>query len=228
MFTYDETATVDPAAAGRGGPWRRPPEKPLKRDTLGNALGGIRLAEIAVPSRRRARNCAASAARLPFDAATLNQLYPTHADYVAKVTKVSQDLVKAGFLLPAERRRRSPRRADRSMDRSSRADRSARTFASFRPTPRRCCWPTRRVSRDQDGDALVKIVDGATKAIAEGYTLGRTRAPNRNSRPPQRCLQAYVDKVQASRTRGNMPVETETLLVDQAKTLIEALRKLST
>jgi hypothetical protein len=33
---------------------------------------------------------------------TLSRRYPSHADYVAKVTRVSRDLVARGFLLPIE------------------------------------------------------------------------------------------------------------------------------
>ena len=60
----------------------------LQRDEHGNALGGIRLAEIAVPvANESAQGCGLGGTHLPFEAATLNRLYPTHADYVAKVTR---------------------------------------------------------------------------------------------------------------------------------------------
>jgi hypothetical protein len=96
MFTYDEAA----AGSGRTG---GPPEKPLKRDEHGNALGGIRTAEIAVPvARETAELCGLGGTHVPFDSATLNALYPTHADYVAKVTAATQAAVKAGFLLQAD------------------------------------------------------------------------------------------------------------------------------
>ncbi len=78
----------------------------------------------------------------------------------------------------------------------------------------------------RDGDTLVKIVDEATRAIAEGYTLGTDPRAKQKFTDAAALLQEYAEKVQASRARGNMPVETETLLVDQAKTLMELLRKL--
>ena len=49
MFAYDETATVDPASRDEAGAAAARRKSPWKRDTHGNALGGIRLAEIAVP-----------------------------------------------------------------------------------------------------------------------------------------------------------------------------------
>ena len=39
----------------------------------------------------------------PFDAAQLAALYPTHQDYVDKVTAAADAAVDAGFLLPADR-----------------------------------------------------------------------------------------------------------------------------
>ena len=37
-----------------------------------------------------------------FDAATLASLYPTHASYVAAVKKVTEDNLKAGYILKAD------------------------------------------------------------------------------------------------------------------------------
>src|SRR5206468_1178677 len=109
LFTYDETAAAPPstgagqARGGAGGRGGGPPEKPVKRDEHGNALGGVRTAEIAVPvAKESAELCGLGGTHVPFDAATLNKLYPTHADYVAKVTRASQDLVAAGFMPPAD------------------------------------------------------------------------------------------------------------------------------
>jgi hypothetical protein len=234
MFAYDETATVPPPApapegGGRGRGRGGPPEKPLKRDSHGNALGGIRLAEIAVPvAKESAELCGLGGTHLPFDAATLNQLYPTHADYVAKVTKVSEDLVKAGFLLQAD--------AAQTIDKARRSIHGSQLTcgplcADVRQFPTN---PSSTLLANQaaylvikDGDALVKIVDEATKAIAEGYTLGSDPRAKGKFAAAAALLRTYVEKVHASKARGNMPVETETLLVDQAKTLIDAVKKLS-
>ena len=235
MFTYDETATLpDPAPAtgttagrGRGGP----PEKPLKRDALGNALGGIRLAEIAVPvAKESAELCGLGGTHVPFDAATLNQLYPTHADYVAKVTAVSQDLVKAGFLLPAD--------AEQTIAKARRSIHGSQLTcgplcADVRQFPAN---PSSMLLANQtaylvikDGDALVKH-----RGRGDEGDCGRLHARHGPARQTEiRGRRGAVSRntptrSSASRARGNMPVETETLLVEQAKTLMESLRKLST
>lgn len=78
----------------------------VKRDMYGNALGGISLAEHAVATATNdginagnARFCILYGSYAPFDEATINKLYPTHADYLQKVIEVSEANVKAGFLL---------------------------------------------------------------------------------------------------------------------------------
>jgi hypothetical protein len=168
MFTYDESAPTppaitaapppaaagaDPAAAaaargGRGGGGRGgPAEKPIKRDELGNALGGIRLAELAVPvAKESGELCGLGGTHVPLDAETIRRLYPTHEDYVAKVTAVTRQLVASGFLLPAD--------AAQTVDKARRsiygclssAVRCVRTSVSFPATRHRCCSPTRRPS----------------------------------------------------------------------------------
>ncbi len=75
------------------------------RDEHGNALGGIRLAAHVVPTATNSGMntgsgfCRLYGAHEPFDAATLARLYPTRADYVAKVQSVVRKNVAAGYLL---------------------------------------------------------------------------------------------------------------------------------
>ena len=65
----------------------------IARDARGNALGGIRTPAVDVPISRldgtlapgKSVICSLFGSRAPFSAAKLQQLYPTHADYVAKV-----------------------------------------------------------------------------------------------------------------------------------------------
>ncbi len=92
-----------------------PPEQPLlaisgspvdiERDPFGNAIGGVRLPELEVPTKQygpfglptvshRLRGFA-----LPFDDAMLRARYPTHDDYVAQFTAATDVAVDAGVLL---------------------------------------------------------------------------------------------------------------------------------
>jgi hypothetical protein len=84
------------------------PPATAARDKFGNALGGIRLAEHAVPTATNTGlNSGAGFCRLygshePFDAATIASLYPTHAAYVTAVRDVTQRALKAGYILKVD------------------------------------------------------------------------------------------------------------------------------
>jgi hypothetical protein len=85
------------------------PPAVIARDKNGNSLaGGIRLAEIAVPTGvNTGQNSGAGFCRLygthqDFDAATVNALYASHAAYVAAVKDVTERNLKAGYILRPE------------------------------------------------------------------------------------------------------------------------------
>jgi len=75
------------------------------RDAYGNALGGIRLAEHAVPTATNtgvnsgSSFCALYGTHIPFSAQLLAQLYRNHGAYVSAVAHVTNDNVAAGYLL---------------------------------------------------------------------------------------------------------------------------------
>jgi hypothetical protein len=81
-----------------------PPIK-IARDANGLALGGIRLAEVAVPTAiNNGTNtgpgaCARWGYYKPMDISMLNKLYPTHETYVNAVERVANENLKAGFIL---------------------------------------------------------------------------------------------------------------------------------
>lgn len=78
------------------------------RDAHGNALGGIRLAEHAVPiATNTGMNggpgfCLLNGSNVPFGNAKLRDLYWTPGLYVHKVTQVTLDNLKAGYITPAD------------------------------------------------------------------------------------------------------------------------------
>ncbi|MDC1423492.1 alpha/beta hydrolase domain-containing protein [Gammaproteobacteria bacterium] len=91
------------------------PSVEFSRDEFGNVLGGIRLAEHAVPTAKNTglnngnnRFCFLYGSHEPFDSATLNALYPNKAAYVERVNAVVEQNIQEGFILPAaaERTRR--------------------------------------------------------------------------------------------------------------------------
>ena len=97
------------------GPWVRAVESiigasrtclhPRRRDTLGLARGGIRLSAVAVPTALNIGTntgpgaCARWGYYKPFDLPNLNKLYPNHEAYVSAVKRVTNENLRAGFIL---------------------------------------------------------------------------------------------------------------------------------
>jgi hypothetical protein len=100
------------------------PELEFARDSYGNILGGIRLAEHAVPTARNTgMNSAANGgsgfcflygSHEPFDAVTLRSLYPSRDAYIEAVRSVAEQNVEAGYILP-EAAARTVREAEQAV-----------------------------------------------------------------------------------------------------------------
>lgn len=113
---------VPPPVAERIRVRRALPEVEFARDEYGNVLGGIRLAEHAVPTARNTgmnsgtsnRFCFLYGSHEPFDQDTLRALYPSKARYVEMVEAVVEGNLAAGYILPfaAERTVREARERD--------------------------------------------------------------------------------------------------------------------
>jgi hypothetical protein len=101
---------TEPPTAPRLRVARLMPDLQLARDERGNVLGGIRLAAHAVPTATNtgmnrpaeggSRFCGLYGSHEPFDAATLKQLYPTRAGYIAAVRQVVGQNLADGYILP--------------------------------------------------------------------------------------------------------------------------------
>ncbi|MBU2074078.1 MAG: hypothetical protein KJ938_06550 [Actinobacteria bacterium] len=75
------------------------------RDADGNVLGGLRLPPIEVPvATYRSTDCELGGITVPFDPLTLQQRYPTYADYERRLRKASDRAVRKGWLLPVDAR----------------------------------------------------------------------------------------------------------------------------
>ncbi len=85
------------------------PPAAIARDQPGNARGGIRTPQVDVPIHTLSGEgqtgsgfCFLFGTTTPFDAATLQALYPTHDTYVSAILKATRAAIKAGFLLKAD------------------------------------------------------------------------------------------------------------------------------
>ncbi|MDQ1385307.1 MAG: hypothetical protein QOG65_2686, partial [Actinomycetota bacterium] len=83
----------------------------IRRDALGNAIGGVRTAANDVPVAALSGAagdgssvlCGLFGSTKPFDAATLARLYPNRASYLAKVDRATDKAIASGYVLPADR-----------------------------------------------------------------------------------------------------------------------------
>lgn len=83
----------------------------IARDSLGLALGGIRLSELAVPTARNVGvnsgpgACVRWGYSTPFDVDTLDGLYRSHDSYVDQVVKINRANVRSNYIDAANARR---------------------------------------------------------------------------------------------------------------------------
>ena len=92
----------------------------VARDEHGIAVGGIRIPPVAVPTstlgapngERADTQCFLQGYELPFDAATVAELYPDREQYLDEVQAVGDELVERGHLLPESARAELDRAAD--------------------------------------------------------------------------------------------------------------------
>jgi Alpha/beta hydrolase domain len=85
------------------------PPPSITRDARGNAVGGIRTPQLDVPiatlsglGQPPGGFCAIFGTTVPFDAATLSTLYPSHAGYVTAIAQAAGRAVRALHLLQAD------------------------------------------------------------------------------------------------------------------------------
>lgn len=83
----------------------------IERDALGNAIGGIRLPSLAVPTAQygpvgmpEALRCDLRGFTIPFGQETLRALYPDHASYVRRFSAATFLARRAGYLLAEDAR----------------------------------------------------------------------------------------------------------------------------
>jgi hypothetical protein len=82
----------------------------LMKDAFGNGLGGVRSPDLDVPIRTLTSDpapmsdfiCFLFGSTIPFTPERLMMLYPSHEDYVMRVTTSARQLQNAGFLLEPE------------------------------------------------------------------------------------------------------------------------------
>jgi hypothetical protein len=199
----------------------------IARDGLGNALGGIRLPDMAVPTALNTGFnagpglCSVRGRTVPFDVQTLAALYPRHVDYVQAVTEAAASNVAEGFLL-AEDAAATVTKAQWSIVGSGNpCGPACRAAEELR------VWTVAFLVRPPYGEELMKSVDKATQALAsgDGQTGKQARLDYEKAR---RFVEQYARALQELEAAGIvMPSIAEVLrndaaaLADQLNALID-------
>ncbi|HET9160558.1 MAG TPA: alpha/beta hydrolase domain-containing protein [Caulobacteraceae bacterium] len=221
------TNPVPPAPAsatgqgGRGG-GRGPSPFDYKRDSHGNALGGIRLSEFDVATALQTREntgnsfCFLYGRYEPFPDAVINQLYPSHAAYVNAVKAKNAENLKAGYIQAADAAR-SNRRAETSY------------IGSGDPCKQAC-----RLSQDLGDETyiylgLAKEVDKMGDDVA-AITRAIARSDGAKGKPADRAearsrLTKFVADLRAMRARGVITTTVERELTTGAEKVTAALKE---
>jgi hypothetical protein len=205
---------------GRNGAPARP-NYVIKRDARGNSSGGgIRLADLAVPTAVESREnegtqfCNLYGQYVPFSDAVINQLYPTHAGYVAAVRTVTDGNLKAGYLEAPE---------------AARAIRRAQESYVGNGDP---CKTACRAAQDLENSTLFYLVvtGRADQESSQVNAIVRqiARADGPKGKPSDRAaalkgLDAYISRIQAMQKAGTLSATSMNELVTAANAVKTAV-----
>ncbi|MDR2452693.1 MAG: hypothetical protein LBE85_13250, partial [Candidatus Accumulibacter sp.] len=203
----------------------------IERDAYGNAFGGIRLAHMEVPTAttQNVSQCGLIGAWDPFQSSTLNTLYPTHADYVAKVKAAVEASIDAGFVLPED-----------GAETIAEAEASI-IGMNLECSPERCLsvrhwtadYSTTGLLRDHtvyynivDGESIVQAVNQAHFNVANGDTLlGQSPgyAAGYFYSWAISNLRQYIALVNQAQVEGRVTQTAAEILVSEANTIIREI-----
>jgi hypothetical protein len=197
----------------------------ILRDDFGNAVGGIRLAHMEVPTARaNGIECGNIGAWVPFGTSQLQSLYPTHEDYLGKVTAAIAASVTAGLVLPEDA-----------------AETLAEAKASVIGTGQECgplCLNRSHYRPDasstgllrettvyyniRDGQALIDAVDTAHHLTAAGDSSAGAAARQNHLRAAEE-LRRYVATLDEVRSDGRITATASAVLQMQAEAIMRSL-----
>jgi Alpha/beta hydrolase domain len=205
----------------------------LARDAYGNALGGMRLASLAVPiATSQGLNsgpelCFLTGVHIPFDTATLASLYPSHEAYVRAVREAAEQNVRDGFLLKEDALELIRDAQSSLVGTGLICGPLCINFKQFLSNP------STSNLRDQTqvyyflgAEQLLATLDEATRLVAEGYTAAEQSDPATQKEKFQKAIQSlhrYIKDVEKMPRQGRAAQVTVDLLVDWANILIKEI-----
>ena len=211
----------------------------LQRDADGIALGGIRYPDVAVPVAMASGVVQGVTAAgtpcgnlggtyVPFTKARLDALYPTHADYVGKVTANVASLTGSGFMLPLDaedvlaRANASIYGLNLNCDGALCAD---NFLFPQKPSILNLRWHIYTYYLPSSAQLLAPV-DQAARQIATGYNTADPALARSHFAQAVASLQTYRGLVQQQVAAGVLSGEAAGYLADQATRLMGELQKL--
>jgi hypothetical protein len=202
-------------------------DAPIMRDDIGNAVGGIRLAHMQVPTARaNGSECGLVGAWVPFGTAQLQALYPTHDAYVAKVKAAVAASVADGFVLP-EDATETIAEAEASVI-GSRLQCGALCLdrSHYRPdlSSTGLLRETTVYYGIHDGKALIEAVDAAHRLTAAGDSATGAAAKQKYEAAAKE-LHRYVTLLETAKSEGRVTATAADVLSMQAAAIIGGLSR---
>ena len=191
------------------------------RDSFGNILGGIRLAEhdVAIAVNDGVNSgpgfCILYGSHIDFTPATLSALYPKHNDYVSAVNHVTKANEAAGFLL--------------NEDVANTRDQADRSYVGTNNTCLAACRSTQTLRVLTDGsmipnvDKLLKSLDDTIFALAAGDSGVPGKAQTQDYQRARKALLKYADDVSKLAAKHQVPATVAPDLLAAAAAIVESI-----
>jgi hypothetical protein len=194
----------------------------IQRDAYGNALGGIRLAEFAVPTALNsgantgAAFCILYGTYIPFEQSVIDQLYPTHGSYVVPVFNQAHDTVRDGYVLWQDALRTKHLAAHSIVGTGAPCSATCRAAQDLLEATYFYLYTT-----GQHDEFAHKVI-AAIKAISRGEASGG-QAQAMAHKLARHVLNDYVEDVQRLKEKGRLSQVSATELVNGANAVLTAL-----
>jgi hypothetical protein len=217
----------------------------VPRDNFGHVFGGIRLASFAVPvATDQGSNsnkpgvgglCFLNGTHIPFDTATLDELYPTHGSYVSAISDAVKQNLDDGFLLKEDARELIADASGSVYGRGLTCGPLCANIAQFPLNPSTSILSDHtKFYYFEGGEAAQNTIDRATLLVAKGYSYGEQpgvasqHKSRRSFAAAIAALETYIDQIQTLEDQSRAAPVSAALLIDYANVLIEELGALAT
>jgi hypothetical protein len=202
----------------------------VARDSFGNALGGIRLAQMEVPTARaNGIECGNPGAWVPFETSVVNALYPSHAEYVNKVGTAVDASVSSGFVLPADAAETIAEAQSSVYGLGLECGLLCRSSGHFRVD-----FSSTGLLRDHTvyyntpkGEDLLQAIDEAHNWVAQGYSRPAGSAASKSAfQSGISALQRYITLAKQAQSDNRLTATAAEVLTGQANNIIRGLETL--